>query len=297
MHRSTLRFLRRLSFLALTLTLLQPTTGWAHAIAGMRVFPATLGFDDPGVANEFFTSFGSIKADGVTQNEFDIGYSKTITPRFGLTVGTDHQWLNNDTGPDTSGWDNLSVGAQYQLFINAQHEAIGMLAFSSAVANTGSGGIGGNYTTYSPEFAFGKGFGDLPNSLQYLQPLAVTGAVSEDFPTDPSVPHTVNWGLSIQYSIPYLQSFVKYVGLKAPFNKMIPIVEFPMQTCLDRGCAGQTTGYISPGVIWLGSYYQIGLEAQVPVNHLTGSHVGVLLGVDLYLDDLLPHSLGSPIFR
>ena len=126
--------------------------------------------------------------------------------------------------------------------------------------------------------------------------MALTGAFSEDFPTDSAVPHTFSWAFSVQYSLPYLQDFVKYVGLKAPLNNLIPIVEFPMQTCLDRGCGGQTTGYINPGVVWLGHYYQVGLEAQVPVNSDTGRGVGVLLGVDLYFDDIFPHSIGAPIF-
>ena len=299
MRRIPVQIHRQVTFLvfALSALLLHPGLARAHAIAGMRVFPGTLSIDDPGVVNEFSTVFGSVKADGVTQNGIDLEYAKTLSPRFGLTVGGGYQWLNNDAGPDVSGWDNLSIGAQYQLFISARHEAIGMISLSDSVANTGSGGIGDSFSTYTPEFAFGKGFGDLPDSLQFLRPLAVTGAISEDFPTDPTVPHTVNWGLSLQYSIPYLQSFVKYVGLKAPFNRMVPIVELPMQTCLDRGCAGQTTGYVNPGVIWIGKYYQVGIEAQVPINDRTGTHVGVLVGVDLYLDDLLPRSLGRPLFR
>ncbi len=172
-----------------------------------------------------------------------------------------------------------------------------MISFSDTIAGTGSGNIGDNFSTYTPEFAFGKGFGDLPDSMQYLQPFAVTGAVAEEFPTDSAVPHAVDWGFSIQYSIPYLQSFVKDVGIKAPFNRMVPIVEFSMQTCLDRGCAGQTTGYVNPGIVWIGTYYQVGLEAQVPVNRGTGRHVGVLLGVDLYLDDIFPQSLGRPLIH
>ncbi len=33
-----------------TIILSWPGILWAHAVAGMRVFPATMGFDDPGVA-------------------------------------------------------------------------------------------------------------------------------------------------------------------------------------------------------------------------------------------------------
>ncbi|MGH8599095.1 MAG: hypothetical protein ACRET1_00420 [Burkholderiales bacterium] len=49
---------------------------------------------------------------------------------------------------------------------------------------------------------------------------------------------------------------LKYADVKACFDNMIPVIELPMQTCLDRGCRGQTTGYIAPRVIWLGHYFQ-----------------------------------------
>lgn len=90
---------------------------------------------------------------------------------------------------------------------------------------------------------------------------------------------------------------MKYAGIKAPFNNMVPIIEFPMQTCLDRGCSGQTTGYVAPGVIWIGHYVQWGAELLVPVNRRTGNSVGVMFGFDFYLDDLAPHSFGAPLFR
>lgn len=66
------------------------------------------------------------------------------------------------------------------------------------------------------------------------------------------------------------------VGLPAPLNRMIPLVEFVMQTPLDTRDAGRTTGTINPGVIWFGRYFQVGLEAVVPVNGCTGKNVGVL---------------------
>ena len=275
----------------------------AHAIAGMRVFPATLSFDDPGVANEFNVTFGRLEADNVTSSTLSVAYSKTITPRFGLSVASDYNWISQPGADNQRGWDNLGVGAQYQLFINGPHEAIGLLGVSDSLANTGSGGIGSDYSTISTEFAFGKGMGDLPWSVRYLHPLALTGAISVDIPQTSSQPRMLNGGLSLQYSIPYLQSFVKYVGLKAPFNKMVPLVEYTVSKCVDSAGLCQssgsqsTVGSINPGVIWLGKYYQVGFEAQIPANQASGDHVGVLAGIDVYLDDVLPRTLGAPIFH
>ncbi|HQU14771.1 MAG TPA: hypothetical protein PLO69_01545 [Gammaproteobacteria bacterium] len=262
----------------------------------MRVFPATLSFDDPGVANEAAVGFGRVRAPGAVQKDLSVDYSKTLTRRFGLSVGGDYQWQTPDAGPAVRGWDNLALAAQYQLFVNGPHEAIGLVGLGASVGGTGSASIAEGYSTISPEFAFGKGMGDLPWGLRYLRPLAVTGAVSGDFPIAgagaSAQPNVLNWAFSLQYSLPYLQDFVKYVGLKAPFANMVPVVEFPMQTV-----SGRTTGYMNPGVIWLGHYYQIGLEAQIPVSADSGSGVGFVFGVNLYLDDLLPHSLGRALWN
>ncbi|HET9750722.1 MAG TPA: hypothetical protein VFS06_15580 [Casimicrobiaceae bacterium] len=109
-------------------------------------------------------------------------------------------------------------------------------------------------------------------------------------------PHTLDWAFSIQYSLPYLQSFVQDVGLKAPFNRMIPVVEFAMSTALDRGASG-TTGTVNPGIIWAGQNIQLAIEAVIPINRRSGDSVGVLAQLHFFLDDLFPQTLGRPMIR
>ncbi|MDE2273546.1 MAG: hypothetical protein KGL00_05055, partial [Gammaproteobacteria bacterium] len=272
------------------------TPAYAHAIAGMRLFPSTLSFDDPGIGAELPLTFSHINVDGTEQNIFSAAFTKPITPDFSLVMGTDYQSLVPGGGvPAVHGWDNLSVAGAWQLYENDNSESIGMFLLTDSIAHTGGRAVGSEYSTWTPEFAFGQGLGEV--SANWLKPAAVSGAVSVDIPTNPNVPRTLNWDFSLQYSIPYLQDFVKYVGIKAPFNNLIPIIEFPMQTCLDNGCHGQTTGYINPGVIWLGHYFQWGVELQIPINHRTGNSVGILLGFDFYLDDLAPHTIGAPIWQ
>ncbi len=78
-----------------------------------------------------------------------------------------------------------NTGMQYQLFINGPHESMALAGFNMSWANTGqrAGSGAPDFTTLSPTFDFGKGFGDLPDSLSWLQPLAITGNLSVDFPT------------------------------------------------------------------------------------------------------------------
>jgi hypothetical protein len=68
-------------------------------------------------------------------------------------------------------------------------------------------------------------------------------------------PVALSWGFTVQYSLQYLQSFVKDVGLGAPFNRMIFLVELPFETCLYRGCGGQTFGTVNPASSGLASTY------------------------------------------
>lgn len=272
-----------------------PSSALAHAIAGQRLFPSTLTFDDPGIGAELPLVFSHFRNGGVEQNDLGMAVAKPITPDFTLTAGTDYLGTTGGGLPTTHGWDNLTLGAVWQVYLNPSTESIGSFEINRTLAQTGSRAVRADYSTWSPQFNFGQGLGMA--HANWLRPFAVSGAVGLDLPNNPHVPRMLNWDFSLQYSIPYLQDFVKYAGIKAPFNNMIPIVEFPMQTCLDRGCHGQTTGYVAPGVIWVGHDVQWGVELQVPVNHRTGNSVGIMFGFDLYLDDLAPHGFGAPLFR
>ena len=55
-------------------------------------------------------------------------------------------------------------------------------------------------------------------------------------------------------SLPYLQCCVKDIGLREPFNRLIPLVEVAFTTPINRVPASQTIGTIQPGVIWAGQY-------------------------------------------
>ena len=116
-----------------------------------------------------------------------------------------------------------------------------------------------------------------------LRPAALTGVVGVAMPTSASTltddeverhPNVLQYGFALEYSLIYLQQQVKEVGLSAPFDRLIPLVEFSFETALNRGESGQTTGTINPGVIWSSKYVQFGVEAIVPINERTGTSVG-----------------------
>ena len=218
----------------------------AHGFAGDRFFPATILTDDPFVADEASlptVSLNPTQSDG--SREFDLGSD---------LVDADHPQLGLHPRPISgstydrpacrrqTGFGALTTGTQYQLFINRRHEAMALAALDVTWGNTGNvQNLGAPaFTTLSPTFDFGKGFGDLPNSLPWLRPFALTGNLSLNFPTQTETkgvpnPDNVFYGFAIEYSIPYLQEEVRDVGLGPPFNRMIPLVEFALTSPFNRG--------------------------------------------------------------
>jgi hypothetical protein len=277
----------------------------AHGWAGQRFFPATILTDDPFVADEISLPQVSVNPpgpDGAQEKDIQIDLSKRITPDTGIIIGDQWQRLKPSGLPAIAGLGPLHTEGQYQLFVNGPHEAIGLVGLNVTWAHTGRVQALGapDFTTLSPTFNFGKGLGDLPRSLPYLRPIAITGNLGFDFPTKAESagvpnPNAFNYGFAVEYSFPYLQCCVKDIGLRSPFNGLIPLVEVFFSTPINRVPANQTIGTVQPGVIWAGPYFQIGAEAILPANRLTGHGFGGVFQLHFYLDDLFPRSIGRPI--
>jgi hypothetical protein len=284
--------------------LLLPASTGAHGFAGQRFFPATIATDDPFVADELsLPTFSTVKVPGEeggpAVREYDVGIdlAKRITPRFGLGVAEDYTWLEPDAGPSISGFQNVEVGMKYQFWESDAHEALASGGVDAEIGGTGRETVGAEKaSTITPGLFLGKGLGDLPDGARYLRPLALTGQFGVSLPTSADADSLV-YGFAIEYSLIYLQAHVKDLGLPAPLNRVIPLVEFALETPFNRETAGQTTGTINPGVIWSGQHCQLGCEAIIPANARTGSEVGVVVQLHFYLDDLFPRSLGRPLFR
>lgn len=281
-----------------------PLPVFGHGFAGDRFFPATLATDDPFVANELsLPTFQAIRRPGDQPTKtFDLSadIALKLTRNFGIEIGDGYQFQKAVGSNLHTGFHNLDVGAKYQSLVSVEHEAILSLGITAEIGGTGSKAIGADhFSTIVPGVFFGKGFGDLPDSLWMLRPFALTGQVGVSFPTrskvgDNRVPNNLEWGLALEYSLIYLQGHVKDIGLRAPFDRLIPLVEFPMESPLNRG-GTPTTGTINPGVIWSGKYFQIGVEAVIPINRHTGNNVGVLAQLHFYLDDLFPRIFSKPL--
>jgi hypothetical protein len=301
-----------------TCVAIAPTsTAFAHCFVGARFFPATLSIDDPCVASELSLPTVSVfkNGDEPSARELDISgeFSVRITETVGISVGSTWIRLRPASGPTASGFDNLETSPRWQFLTNAAREFVMSATLDVDWGHTGSAAVGAEpFTTLTPTLSIGQGFGGLPDTMKWLRPFAITAQLGYSVPTQSSTtaidpdsrtlattpnPHSITYGGSLQYSMPYLKSSVVDLQLPDFFNHLIPVVEWNIQTQVSNFDGEErTTGTINPGVIWVGNYYQVGVEAIIPINRASGDGVGVIAQLHLYLDDIFPTTIGRPLF-
>jgi hypothetical protein len=281
------------------LTAIGANNARAHGFEGDYFFPPTITTDDPFATDElllpsvsYFKTPGN-PATGIT--DFGAGFIKEIFPKFALGISGDYLYEKPEGQGQITGWNDFVMSAKYQLWENAPHQAIFSAGALWQIGGSGSKQVGADSANiFTPTIYYGKAFGDLPDSLKYAKPFAVTGTLGEAFPTS-GEPNNLAWGFAVEYSLRYLQEQVKDVGLPQPFSRMIPLVEFAMISPENRA-GGPTTGTINPGVLYENNYFQVGAEATIPVNRASGANVGAIVQLQIYIDDIWPKVFGFPIF-
>ena len=312
----------RLFIAATACAVLLASPAYAHGVAGAHLFVSTLLIDDPNVADEAsFPTFMWLPQPSDT-SPAPVAYSanieidKRLTENFGIGIATGYSWLRTPSRKTANGWQNLSVTAKYKPYVNAEHEFMLSVGVTRNFARTGATGANGetlgNADTGSttPKIYFGKGFGDLP--IGPLRALALTGTIGFQVPdkrlkiadVDPdSGSPTFNnglanqWqgGLSLQYSIRYLETQVKDHGLPEFVKRLTPLVELSWSSPASKPNNGATQYLFGVGVNYTATDYAITVEALIPGNRQTGSHPGFVAQFHLYFDDMFPHSLGKPV--
>jgi hypothetical protein len=308
----------RAASLAATLFAISSSSALAHCLVGARFLPATINVDDPCVADELslptVSAFKNGDDPSARQRDISGEFSKRITESFGISVGSTWTHVRPPGGPNASGFQNLETSFKYQFLTDGPHELVMSAAVSVEWGHTGALGVGAEtFSTITPTLFIGKGFGDLPQAMNWARPFAVTGQIGYSIPSSSSSlvfdpdsgdasrdlhPRFLVYGGSIQYSMPYLKSNVIDLGLPEFFNRLIPVVEAQFATPVSNnfGTGIGTTGTVNPGVIWVGDAFQVGLEAIVPINRASGAGIGGMVQLHMYLDDIFPTTIGRPLF-
>ncbi len=217
------------------ITMTATTRALAHGFEGDRFFPPTVSTDDPFATDEYSVTFQQFNdpagSDGTPKtHEIDVSseFDKEIFPKFALGVSGTYINLDpaNHQGPAQDGFDNIELSAKFQLWENAVHEWILSIGGTVDLGDTGSKALGvDSFTTYTPTVYFGKGFGDLPDAVKYLKPIALTGTVGVSIPGqsqnfDGSTnSDALQLGFALEYSLPYLEQHVEDIGLPRPLPR------------------------------------------------------------------------------
>ena len=283
------------------------STASAQEVVGKRMFSDTLVISEPFVEDEVSPSFLRLLRPRTADTprgwvtEVDLEIKKRLTPSFEVSIATGWLRLDPTTGASRSAAENLEIGLKYEVWRSEAREAIAALALRWDVGGTSGSPdriVGEeSFDTLRPSVLVGKGFGDLPEPLRLLRPFAVTGSLGAIVPTKGSEEHPdrIQWGGVIEYSLPYLTSFVSDIRLPGFVARVVPLVEVDFQTAVDRRAAGQTTGTINVGGVWIGRAVQLGVEMVIPANDRTSPALGVRAFMRIDLDALSPR-LGRPVF-
>ena len=296
--------------------LLWAQSACAHGIAGNRYFAGTMTFDDPAVADEAILPYWTnsqypTQGSNAAENRINGAFARLLTPTLALTM--DSGWVRqNWPVGHTSGFDKTDIGLKYEAYRNNQHEALVSVSLDWGIGHSGATAVGADApNTIQPGIFFGKGFGDLPASLSWLRPFAITGAIVDEIPLgtvgralspnlatggfnaviSPTV-ETLHWGFSIQYSTLYLMSrFDGGPPKEEPLNQWVPLVEFRFDS--PRGQVTAATA--NPGFAYVAVTWQVSAEAILPLNHAGGTGPGFRAQLLFFLDDLMPSLFGKPL--
>jgi len=268
-----------------------PSLASAHGVIGQRFFVESVVVLDPFGADEMdlLAVSHTKNNDGSSTTEYSGGIAKRVSPNLDLGLAWTY---DSDHNPSASGLRNLNLDVKYVMVRIPEHEFLATFATEWNVGGTGAHSIvPDSHSTLQPEILFGYGLGDLPDALGYIRPFGITGQLGINSPVGNAASPTssVAYGLVVEYSILYLQSFVKDIGISWPFNRVVPMVEFAGSSPLS-GPAGPASLTAYPGLTWAGHYYQVTVEAISPFNAASGVHPGVQALIHLYLDDMFPHT-------
>jgi len=307
----------RLTRSAAVVMLAMACSAHAHGIAGNRLFPGTLTFDDPAVNDELMLpSVASYEHPGeggdVVDNKFNWAFSRLLTSK--IAIGIDSGRVYRNWGiSQRSGFEVTNLAIKGEVYRDNLHETLVSAGLAWGIGHSGAQGVGANAPDLvRPGIFFGKGFGDLPGSLAWLRPFGITGAVTLEHPmTGSSINFgiddqtgqlspmltrnvdTLHWGFALEFSTLYLTNRLTPGRLpkQEPLNQFVPLVEFSFTS--PRG--EKTAATMNPGLSYVAVTWQASVEAIVPLNSEGGRTIGARAQLLLFLDDLLPSVFGKPL--
>jgi hypothetical protein len=304
----------------LILSLLWTQSAHAQGIAGNRSFNGTMMFDDPAVARRAHSAQVQLSRLSGARRQWcrephQRGFRTAAHPdlglhhrqRMGSSEVADRPYLRFGQDQHQSQVRNLS---------RQPARSVGLRRPCLGTARSGAAAVEADAPhTIQTDIFFGKGFGDLPDPLSELHPLAITGSLVDEVPIDsggralapnpvtgsfdtvlsPTV-ETLHWGFSIpvqhvQYSTLYLTSrFDGGPPKEEPLNQLVPLVGFRF----DRPRDQYTAATADPGFAYVAVAWQVAAEAIIPLSRVGGTGRGFRVQLLLFLDNLIVNGIAEP---
>lgn len=269
----------------------------AHGTVGQRTFIEPFVTEDANPKNEFVIAKPGFfnTREG---NELSVGFSFEKKLSENSSLALEGQWTAQRVGgaSNPEGFQNPGLLLKDSLWESPMHEFILSPALEVAPP-LGDRGVGAERdTAVTPLLLFAKGWGDLPQSLSYLRPLAFMGDAGFEIRTNTRTKTVFKYDILLMYSLPYLHTFVQDFGTPWPLRQLIPLVEFNFETRVN-GPKRTTETRATPGLVYLGKFVQLGVAGQFPLNHTTARELdpSILFVVDLFYDDLFPALTWTPL--
>src|ERR1700694_408446 len=146
------------------LLLLAPCSEGSAAYVGDRFFPSTLATTVPTPADfynpPYFVKLPDTSATpSVREIDIPTTYSRLVTRDLSVFFTETFRILEDANRGRRTGFDNLVIGAQYQLYTNPEHQFVFTVGGTAAIGGTGSPGVGSSFSTLTATVYIGKGFG------------------------------------------------------------------------------------------------------------------------------------------
>lgn len=295
----------------------------AHGIAGNRLFPGTIMFDDPAVADELQIWTVNSRQSLDTGPSFVVldqavygSFQRLLTDTLAFGINTGGIFRSGGGLAPRAGFDQTRLSLKHLVYKDELHETLVSASLTWGIGGSGSQAVGAaSPNTLAPALSFGRGFGDLPDAFAWLRPFAVAGAVSLEVPLERNRPlrrnsdasamsgqigtvsgasvTTLHWGFAIEYSTLYLTDRFTAGQLPKdePLHQFVPLVEFAFDTPWRQ----KTAATVNPGLAYVEDVWQPSGEVIVPLNSQGGRELGYRAQLLIFLDDFAPAIFGKPL--
>jgi hypothetical protein len=128
-------------------------------------------FDDPAVADELVIGYATLQHpaedDGLVRDSaLPVSLVRLLTPDVDFGIDNTGIVRNRGNRAQRAGFNNIDVTLKAMLFRSDPHEILLSAAISWEIGGTGDAGVSEDKPNIlQPGIYYGKGFGDLPNSL------------------------------------------------------------------------------------------------------------------------------------